>query len=212
MSLIPPLYCATCAAPCLLPRKDIPPPSTDPLAPLVNTDTVDIAQSTDPTDTTTHTSVTSTWESRWFVLQVSKGLCTSYTILPPHTTSLPNECSSSTSPISSTSRQRCISIHAACLEIVLKTIRKSLFNSGFSHEENMMVGWSLPKWSGYGPWVKEVKSDGSVWQRDGKGRNPVQYWTGCEDQRNRWEMGKEGSHLLPVCLTVYFVWLTIDLY
>jgi hypothetical protein len=85
--------------------------------------------------------------------------------------------------------QRCIPVHAYCLETVLKVIRRSLYNDGYSHEESVMLGWSLPKWTGHGPWTSESTDSGDL---------PAGYWRGCEDQRNRWVKGIEGSHLLTV--------------
>jgi hypothetical protein len=59
-----------------------------------------------------------------------------------------------------------------------------------------MLGWSLPKWTGWGPWGSNTPDQDSMhtaaW--------PSGFWTGTASQSSRWqsERGKEGSHLLPV--------------
>jgi len=74
-------------------------------------------------------------------------------------------------------------------------MRKSLFNNGFGHEEAVTVSWSIPKWTGYGPWVDDCLAKGFIAD---DGRGAYGFYRGCKDQRNRWRDGVEGSHLLEV--------------
>ena len=63
------------------------------------------------------------------------------------------------------------------------------------------MGWSLPKWTDYGPWVAEADRGIMGFKRDMKKRGiGVGYWAGCADQKARWKEGVEGSHLLLVSL------------
>ncbi|RXK38120.1 hypothetical protein M231_04581 [Tremella mesenterica] len=89
--------------------------------------------------------------------------------------------------------RRTVPIHAYCLMCVLRTVRKTMYG-GYSHEERMMLGWSLPKWTGHGSWVGQV--DPNVFGGE-KGLG-VGYWCGTKSQRERWKKndGKEGGHLV----------------
>lgn len=58
--------------------------------------------------------------------------------------------------------------------------------------DQMMVGWSVPRWTGFGPWVKEMAVRPAI----GMG------WTGLADQKGRYVDGVEGSHLRAVRLSL----------
>lgn len=184
MSLMPPLYCALCAAPCYLPPHRVPRWDAKPAAgpdtsnPIQSADAISIAQQG--------------WLHTWEVLRVSSGLLPA-PILPPNS-HIPAD----------TDTQRQIPIHSYCLNAVLKTTMKSMYFSGSTHDESMMVGWSLPKWTGYGPWVRGVSGGGTAFlgalEKKGAG---VGYWAGLGVQKDRWTVGVEGSHLHPVRHLIY---------
>lgn len=165
-----PVYCAICAAPCLLPRASIKPPDPTPHQGLVGSDTLDAVIIHNAPESPSGLSGLSgsgpTWLQAWHNLS------------------------------SIDSAPRTVSIHHYCLEAALRTIRKSTFTSGYTHEETMMLGWSLPKWTGWGPWGFNTPDQDSrhtaAW--------PSGFWTGTASQRSRWQRktGNEGSHLLPV--------------
>ena len=184
MTLLAPLYCAMCAAPCYLPRRNLPPPNGDPPSRNEQLEAIGPIAGADTTSTPD-----SDWLHEWHVLRVGSGLIPIPDLFPTSetTSSPPNT-------------QRMIPLHHYCLAVVLKTIRRSMYNTGYSHEESCLLGWSLPKWTGYGPWVNESSRGGFAFLRSGEagGGGGVGYWRGCTDQRNRWEEGREGSHLLPV--------------
>ena len=185
MSLRPPLYCAICAVPCSLPRANIPPPNI-----YASSDTSAMSGGHDPRPKTDPKHIESLedspdWTSKWHVLQTADGIIQNFTISPS---------SSTLTPGSKPSQSRCVPIHQYCMEAILKMIRRSIFNNPFSHEENMVFGWSLPKWTGFGPWVEDIderfrmKENGWV----------LGHWGGCVSQKLRFVKGIEGSHLLPV--------------
>ena len=158
---------------------------------LLNTDTVD-----SPLPSPRPQPDPATWEHRWFILQVSNGLLSE---IPP---SFPKEPSSPVSPVSPTLRQasqrpnpkRWVPIHAYCMDCVLKTLQKSMFNNGFSHSENMLLAWTMPKWMGHGPWSpRDARLGGRV-------AGGAVSWCGTASQRARWEneSGMERNHLLLV--------------
>jgi hypothetical protein len=190
MSPAPPVYCAICAAPCLLPRASIQPPDPTVQIGLVGSDTLDaVIDPIAPESSSGSSGEGPTWVHAWHYLRVSCG------ILNPSAVSI------SSPPLASSLRassidptRRTVSIHHYCLEAAIRTIRKSTFASGYTHEETMMLGWSLPKWTGWGPWGPNPPDHGSThvvgW--------PSGFWTGTPSQRSRWQRGKEGSHLLAV--------------
>ena len=193
MTLTPPLYCALCAAPCFLPRYALPYRLDNQLYRQTDVKTVT------PSDngTTLQASPASQdWLHEWRVLRVSSG------VIPP-----PN-ISTITSPSQAPDIYRSIPIHAYCHEAVLKQIRKSIYSSDYDCGEGMMIAWSLPKWTGYGPWVDKTNrlmSRGDVY-------NAAVYWAGCRDQRRRWRDGEEGSHLLPVSRFLSVGPITAEMY
>lgn len=201
MSLTAPLYCAICAVTCLLPRSETTPASPP------ESQGFHCSSDTTSSEHTHATPAVGTWEHEWVVLQVTKGPTSQFTIIsytPPSLQDTSDPGGRERFPHdplrSGDAEQRAIPIHSYCLERVLKTIRKSLYNNGFSHEENMMLGWSLPKWTGYGPWVRDERN-GRRWLH---ARNDdvlgVGYWKGMADQRSRYREGEEGSHLSPVSI------------
>lgn len=139
------------------------------------------------------------WLHEWEVLQVSSGLVSHPVInsIRP-TSSSPNLIDQA---IENTSRRRCISLHSYCLDAILHIILKTQSSSftGTSHEGSMMLGWSLPKWTGYGPWMNPADRGGPEFLADMEKRGiGIGYWAGCGSQRGRWKEGVEGSHLLAV--------------
>lgn len=217
MSLHAPLFCAICAAPCTLPRASVKPPlhafdSAENPATLGDTDTT---SATPPGPLPVHP--TSAWLAQWHVLKVTSGLITTFTVHPapplstvqttatsapqeiPSYDPLPSVISLSSpvpaSPFPASSNARCVPIHHFCLSRVQSTVRRSMYNMGFSHEENMMLGWSLPKWVGYGPWVARADRGGEA-LGDSSGNVRVGYWAGATSQRERFS--RSGTHLIEV--------------
>jgi hypothetical protein len=189
MSPAPPVYCGICAAPCLFPRTSIQPPSPTAHTGLVGSDTLNAVVV--PIDPESAGGQGPTWLHAWHHLRVSCG------ILNPSAVSISSPpLASSLRPSSIDPTRRTVRIHHYCLEAAIRTIRKSTFTSGYTHEETMMLGWSLPKWTGWGPWGSNTPDQDSMhtaaW--------PSGFWTGTASQSSRWqsERGKEGSHLLPV--------------
>ena len=182
MALTPPLYCATCAAPCFLPRQLVPRPATlnSSISETVTNASYEVSRNDDEQG--------QGWLHEWHVLQVATGI--QYSPLIDHalsaSTSKPNN-------------PRSILIHDYCLSAVLRTIIPGRSSSGFSHQETKMILWSLPKWTGYGPWIREPDRDGPGFLKDMETRGiGCGFWTGCADQKSRWREGVEGSHLLSV--------------
>ena len=169
-----PLFCALCAAPCLEPRIDTPPPS---------------AETSLSSDTTDSHPLSSDWLRSWHLLQVSSGLVDPVT---------PSSAFHSSADASATALnvKRTTPIHAFCLQCVMRTVRRTMYG-GFSHEERMMLGWSLPKWTGHGPWVGEMRGDAVLRGERGLGAG---YWGGTPVQRERWRAsgGAESGHLVLV--------------
>ena len=214
MSLHAPLFCAICAAPCALSRADIAPPSPSGGSTALLGDTDTTAASAPPHSPAEVAIVSSTrsWLSEWHVLRVTTGLCTTYTVQPAPPIDFVNHSTvparpipdalppviglSSPVPAPARSNGRCIPIHHYCLTKVQATIRRSTFNTGFSHEENMMLGWSLPKWVGYGPWVHEEDRGGETFGKTAERRGWVGYWGGTGSQKARYKDSSE--HLSPV--------------
>ena len=182
MPLTPPLYCALCAAPCFLPRDALPHSYEDQSYQHTEINPLD---SSFPRAILRASLPSQGWLHEWRVLRVSSGVVSgvvSHPSILTIATALPPDI------------YRSIPVHAYCHNAVLRTIRKSIYSSEYDFREGMMIAWSLPKWTGYGPWVGEAnrfKSRGDVY-------NAGIYWAGCWDQRQRWRDGEEGSHLLPV--------------
>jgi len=55
----------------------------------------------------------------------------------------------------------------------------------------MMLGWSIPKWTGYGPWVDIRDRGGKGVMQQVERRGWVGYWGGTKDQRERFEARRE---------------------
>jgi len=189
MTLHAPLFCAICAVPCLLPRK-----STSGLA--------DTSPTADLVDDTSDPAHSRGWRNDWQVLQATHGLFERFTIIPAspyhhnansstHSTRpsdlsgrncLPVERSKSSAYPIQPKQHRCIPLHTYCLEAILRTTRQSMFNTASSHETNMLLGWSLPKWTGWGPWVDTRDRGGSDVAQGVERRGWVDYWGGTADQ------------------------------
>jgi hypothetical protein len=157
-----PNYCGICAAPCLTPRLPTPQP-TEP----------DII----PTKLAGHLD-TPIWLHQYHHLQPSTGIIPFP--LPP------------TDPRDQKNpHKRIISIHLYCLRAVLGVVKSGMFNCGSVHDEQMMLGYSVPRYVGFGPWMPaQLRAT----------ERPESTWMGMADQRSRWNI-IEGSHLLPVSHT-----------
>jgi hypothetical protein len=186
------IHCSLCAAPCLLPRHPGPIPAHESVS--LRSHALDSCYSSHIISRDTDNS---TWEHQWHLLQISQGILRSFTLLSP--TSSPFQ---EGNHEALSTKQRCAPIHAYCLDVVLKVIRKSLYIKSYGHEETVMLGWSIPKWTGYGPWVSGLTAS----DRDLN----MGYWRGCETQRGRWVKGVEGSHLLDVSWRPFPVLLNIQ--
>ena len=189
------LYCAICAAPCLLPRSTSQPGEQS--ANLVGSDTIDAQPTPSPQSEGGRTA----WQHCWQVLVASRGLSTAYMVSPSSPAVLSFD-EQAVMPESEDERKRekgkkvqprAIPIHETCLAKLLAAIRRSMFNNGFSHEESMMLGWSIPKWTGFGPWVRQPPNELAMERSGGFG-----YWAGTIDQKKRHVEGEPGSHLLEV--------------
>ncbi|OCF40511.1 hypothetical protein I317_05681 [Kwoniella heveanensis CBS 569] len=130
--------------------------------------------------------------------------------------------------------RRCITIHAYCLFAVRSMIRQSTSSvssttagstsngngvgraGARTHEEGVMLSWSLPRWTGHGPWIHRDMRDPKAWtwpdrsrsdttrRGDGGGSSEahqrgdgwdmsIGYWGGTAAQRERWQ--RTGDHL-----------------
>ncbi|WVF72619.1 hypothetical protein IAT40_007437 [Kwoniella sp. CBS 6097] len=118
--------------------------------------------------------------------------------------------------------RRCVTIHAYCLSAIKSMIRQSAFSSSSpsspsssvggggarTHEESFMLSWSLPRWTGHGPWVNKDMRDLTAWiwndrgTRSGYGVDAARgdgwsmsigFWGGTASQRERWK--RTGDHL-----------------
>lgn len=156
-----PQYCGICACPCLMTRLPTPQPDAPDL-PLP-----------------TPLPATPVWLHQFHHLMPSRG------ILPyPHDPqTAPKPFQAYASP-----HQHVVPIHLYCLRAVIAITQSGMFNCSVTQVDSMMVGWSVPRWTGFGPWVKGMAAKPAI----GMG------WTGLADQRARFEDGVEGSHLRPV--------------
>ena len=184
--LTPPLFCALCSGRGGLSLY----PETDTTAPVPKPDPA-------------------TWESRWFGLQVSEGLVNASREVHPQSEptsplqflSPPSTPTSAAADTYGRNNKRTVVIHQYCLDCVLSTVQRSMYNDGFSHEENLVLAWSIPKWTGHGDWSTPVELQSTaapIGTRFQTGRVRSAYWLGTESQRTRWDQKMEGSHLLPV--------------
>jgi hypothetical protein len=196
MSLHAPLYCAICSAACALPRVELRPP----MAESIHAPSSDRTNAVGANTTTASTS----WLNEWHVLQTPSGICHDFHVCPSSTTSLINAADGGSRYFEEGAgawhrpKNRCVPIHHYCLAKVLLTIRKSMYSLGHSHERDMMLAWSIPKWTGFGPWVHSEDRGGDVMARTLAQRGWVGYWGGLAVQMQRWEDGVPESHLLPV--------------
>jgi hypothetical protein len=154
-----PSYCCICAGPTLTPRLPTPQP-----------------HETDPVFTKAHNLPTPTWLHQYHHLQPSSGIL-------PYPSPIPDP-RDSTNP-----HKRIGSIHLYCLRSVLDIVQSDMFGTGGRDVEHMMIGYSIPRYVGFGPWI-----NGSLRSTE----RPVASWRGLADQRNRWESGVDGSHLSSV--------------
>jgi hypothetical protein len=174
------LYCALCACPCRYPVADgaLPTPPDSAI-----------------TDPEHQAKVLPSWLNHWQYLQEANGILPS-TISPGS----PTACQP-TAPLDPALKRQ-IPVHNYCLLAVLEIIKDLPLSSSQSPMAALMHHLDLPRWAGYGPWVKQDKSEIipaavesiSTW---------AARWGGTVDQRKRWVQGKEGSHLLEVspCLS-----------
>lgn len=158
-----PQYCAICACPCLTPRLPTAPPDLPDL-PLNGADL---------------TLGTPGWLHQYHHLQPSRG------ILPyPYEPSI----TTNTFQAYSSPHKHVVPIHLYCLRAVIGITQTGMWNCSSVADDQMMVGWSVPRWTGFGPWVREMAVRPAV----GMG------WTGLADQKGRFVEGIEGSHLRSV--------------
>lgn len=159
-----PEYCAICACPCLTPR--LPTPQTDqPDLPLAQ-----------------YELATPEWLHQFHHLQPSRG------ILP-----YPYEASQNIEPFQSyhSPHKHIVPIHLYCLRAVIAITESGMWNCSGRSTDQMMIGWSVPRWTGFGPWVREIGVKPAI----GMG------WTGLADQKSRFREVIEGSHLRDVSLS-----------
>jgi len=137
-----PTYCGICSAPCLTPRLPTPQP-----------------EESDPPLTKLAASLpTPAWLHQYHHLQPSAG------ILPfPLPKTDPRDAKNP--------HKRIVPIHLYCLRAVLGVVKSGMFNCGSLHEERMMIGYSIPRYVGFGPWMpasqglpKDLKVPGWEWQ------------------------------------------------
>jgi hypothetical protein len=154
-----PSYCCICACPTLTPRLPTPQPHEPGL---IFTKMQDLP--------------TPTWLHQCHHLQPSSG------ILPyPLPISDPRD--------SNNPHKRIVCIHLYCLRSVLDIVQSDMFNTGGRNVEQMMIGYSIPRYTGFGPWM-----NGSLRSTE----KPEASWRGMVDQKSRWKFGVEGSHLCSV--------------
>jgi hypothetical protein len=158
-----PSYCCICACPTLTPRLPTPHPHEP-----------------GPISIEIHDMPTPKWLHQYHHLQPSSGILPH----PPPVSDLRD---------SNNPHKRIIAIHLYCLRSVLDIIQSDMFSTGGVNDEQVMIGYSIPRYTGFGPWMNwKLKS----------AQRPEASWRGLADQRNRWELGVEGSHLCPV--GIYF--------
>jgi hypothetical protein len=156
-----PSYCCICACPTLTPRLPTPQP-----------------HGPDPISIKIHNLPTPAWLHQYHHLQPSSGILP----YPPPIQDPRN---------SNNPHKRIVSIHLYCLRSVLDIVQSDMFSTGGRNVEHMMIGYSIPRYTGFGPWIY------------GNVKSPEASWKGLADQRNRWELGVEGSHLCPVGILLY---------
>lgn len=127
-------------------------------------------------DSHSHDLPTPTWLHQYHHLQPSSGI-------------LPYPCPIPDPRDSNNPHKRVVPIHLYCLRAVLEIVQSDMFNSGGINDERLMIGYRIPRYVGFGPWV-----NGSMESTD----RPEVSWRGLADQRSRWEFGVEGSHLRSV--------------
>ena len=158
-----PVYCGICACPCLAPRLPTPQPEEPDL----------------PLTKVAHQLTTPIWLHQYHDLQPSTG------ILPyPPPIADPRDANNS--------HRKIMPIHLYCLRAVLGVVKSGMFNCGSVHDERMMIGFSIPRYVGFGPWV----SGGTRFAERSEST-----WRGMADQRGRWDL-MEGSHLRPVSQSI----------
>jgi len=154
-----PIYCGICACPCLCPRLPTPQPEQPDL----------------PLTKLAHQLTTPVWLHQYHNLQPSTGILP-YPVPPADPRDAKNP------------HKRIVSIHLYCLRAVLGVVKSGMFNCGSVHEEQMMIGYSMPRYVGFGPWTPAGMRSAE---------RPESTWMGMADQRSRWDV-IEGSHLRSV--------------
>lgn len=137
----------------------------------------------------TNASPKAEWQTNWHVLKTATG------IIPPTIVSVSSAHLSLANEELEGSHQRCVPIHDWCLDKVRRVVGRKTVGVGLSVETSLMLGWSIPRWTGLGPWVRP---EGEMLLEEVGESGMTGYWRGTEDQRGSFEPGKEGSHLLPV--------------
>ncbi|WWD18904.1 hypothetical protein CI109_103360 [Kwoniella shandongensis] len=157
-----------------------------------------------------HTTNGEAWLYSWYYLRLRSGIIHPDQYHPP-------SCSSNASdPKQSiegkrTDAKRKVPIHSYSLDSVRRTIHRSIFHTvpppeelsetGWDtrtreHEEEMMLAWSIPKWTGWGPWSvhRSEETDGTQAQVGESATRKVILkpgcWMGTFEQRERWEEGE----------------------
>ncbi|WRT68210.1 uncharacterized protein IL334_005185 [Kwoniella shivajii] len=198
--LSPPLYCSICSAPCLLPRLPLPNPYMA-SGSSYSSSASGINAEYDPEE----------WLSAWYCLRLSSGLTDPlpflFSSMEPSSLPIPLPLGIASSQVKVKSGRRIdpprriIPIHSYCVSIIRSTTRKSLNNSK-THEEGVLLSWSLPRWTGHGPWSNQAEDKAfavpeGLKDRKGK-KEPVVmtpgYWGGMFDMRERF--ARNGNHLL----------------
>lgn len=156
-----PAYCGICACSCLQPRLPTPPPED--LDPTVGPSTF-----------------TPAWLHQYHHLQPSRGIL----LYPFDPQTQPAPADAASNP-----HHRVVPVHLYCLRAVLDIVRVGMYGSLTHQEESIMIGYSVPRYVGFGPWV-----GGSGLRTE----RPEMTWMGLEDQRSRWTFECEGSHLRAV--------------
>lgn len=153
--------CAICACPCLTPRLPTPQPDDPDITP------------------TTSDLLTPAWLHQFHHLQPTKGILP----YPYKPIQQKGAHQAYTSP-----SQRVIPVHLYCLRAIIAITQPGMWNCVSDHPDSMMVGWTVPRWTGFGPWMKDPTA------------RPISSmgWSGLADQKYRYIEAVEGSHLRSV--------------
>lgn len=162
-----PTYCAICACPCLHPRLPTPLPDQP---------------DESPSDSASRQLSTPKWLHQYHHLQPSRG------ILPYPYEHQSQKTQQQHRAYHLSPQQNIVPVHLHCLRAVIAITQSGMWNCKSDHPDVMMVGWTIPRWTGYGPWVR----NSIIRPTYGMG------WSGLADQKSRYVEGVEGSHLRSV--------------